>query len=81
LKETQVIQLSASKQLYLDLAKERTTRMKEEMEQKGRPVSWTAIVSVALIFVASFYCAEHPDSTLARFIKSFRYRNKSGTST
>ena len=47
-------------------------RMTEEQELKGPHVSWTVIVSVALIFVASFYCAEHPDSTLARFIKSFR---------
>jgi hypothetical protein len=50
--------------------------MDDEKEQKGRPVSWTAIVSVALIFVASFYCAEHPDSSLARFLKNFRRREK-----
>jgi hypothetical protein len=67
--------------VYLNLPKERTTRMDEVKEQKGRPVSWTVMASVALIFVASFYCAEHPESTLARFIKSFRYRNKRGTSS
>jgi hypothetical protein len=55
--------------------------MSEEQQPKPRPVSWTVIVSVALIFVASFYCSEHPDSSLARIIKSFRNKTRNGLSS
>jgi hypothetical protein len=46
--------------------------MDEEKNLKCPRFSWTVKAAVVLIFVASIYCAENPDSSLARFLRSFR---------
>ncbi len=49
--------------------------MGEEPELKSPKVPWAFLVTLALVVAAAIYCEDHPDSFLARLLKSSRPKN------
>ncbi len=51
--------------------------MDEEPQPKRPQVPWAFLVTMVLVVAASIYCEDHPDSFLARLLKSGRPKNSS----